>query len=150
MYLLPLFALFSIAIAQYPPTSKLKTIVSKGDPDVTISYKSPPAGTCQTVFDSQKQYTGWINIPGPYPANIFFWFIAAREPTPELTLWLNGGPGSSSMLGLFAENGPCEAVELANGKFGTVAREWGWDRGSNMLYIDQVRYMCLQLGQETA
>lgn len=43
------------------------------------------------------------------------------------------------MIGLFTENGPCDIVELAEGKLGTVAREWGWDRASNVLYIDQVR-----------
>ena len=42
------------------------------------------------------------------------------------------------MMGLFNENGPCEVIEVANGQFGTVARDWGWDRGSNVLYIDQV------------
>ncbi|KAA8567697.1 hypothetical protein EYC84_008169 [Monilinia fructicola] len=41
------------------------------------------------------------------------------------------------MIGLFNENGPCEVVQVAQGKFATEARDWGWDRGSNMLYIDQ-------------
>jgi carboxypeptidase C (cathepsin A) len=50
---------------------------------------------------------------------------------------MNGGPGSSSMVGLFQENGPCEVIEIARDKFGTRAREWGWDRSSNIVYIDQ-------------
>lgn len=50
---------------------------------------------------------------------------------------MNGGPGSSSMVGLFLENGPCEVVEIASGRFGTRARDWGWDRSSNIVYIDQ-------------
>lgn len=41
------------------------------------------------------------------------------------------------MVGLFQENGPCEVVEIAEGKLGTQPREWGWDRSSNILYIDQ-------------
>lgn len=133
------FSLLASALAQYPPFSNLTTIKSPVDGNITISYKSPPTGTCQTVFDNQQQYTGWVNIPGNYSTNTFFWFIAARDPTSQLTIWLNGGPGSSSMIGLFAENGPCEVVELAEGKFGTQARDWGWDRASNILYIDQVR-----------
>jgi carboxypeptidase C (cathepsin A) len=138
------FFLFSVlvhlAIAQYPlPPQNLTTVRSPADPSITISYKSPPKGTCATAFDTQQQYTGWVNIPGDYPTNTFFWFIGARQPTQQLTVWLNGGPGSSSMIGLFQESGPCEAIEIAQGKFGTRVREWGWDRGSNMLYIDQVR-----------
>ena len=54
-----------------------------------------------------------------------------------MTIYLNGGPGSSSMVGLFQESGPCEVVEVAQGQFGTQARNWGWDRSSNVLYIDQ-------------
>jgi hypothetical protein len=126
--------------AQYPPISNLTRIVSPIDPSITISYKVPPQGTCQTVFDTQQQYTGWVSIPGNYSTNTFFWFIAARDPTTQLTIWLNGGPGSSSMIGLFTENGPCEVIELALGEFGTIARDWGWDRGSNILYIDQVSF----------
>ncbi|KAH0551668.1 hypothetical protein GP486_007115 [Trichoglossum hirsutum] len=41
------------------------------------------------------------------------------------------------MIGMFQENGPCEVVELARGKFGTKARDWGWDRSSNIIYVDQ-------------
>ena len=41
------------------------------------------------------------------------------------------------MVGLFLETGPCEVIEIAQGKFGTKARDWGWDRSSNILYIDQ-------------
>ena len=69
-----------------------------------------------------------VHIPGNYSTNTFFWFIGARDPTDELTIWLNGGPGSSSMLGLFAENGPCEVIEEGLGQLGTQVRDWGWDR----------------------
>ena len=41
------------------------------------------------------------------------------------------------MVGLFQENGPCEVVEIAEGRFGTQARDWGWDRSSNILFVDQ-------------
>ena len=41
------------------------------------------------------------------------------------------------MVGLFQESGPCSVVEIAEGQFGTVARDWGWDRSSNVLFIDQ-------------
>jgi len=100
-----------------------------------------------TAFPKQQQYTGYISLPkyklAPirqnYSINTFFWFIEARTSpsTAPLTLFLNGGPGSSSMVGLFQENGPCEVVEMAEGRLGTQARAWGWDRSSNILFIDQ-------------
>ncbi|KAH8897109.1 alpha/beta-hydrolase [Thozetella sp. PMI_491] len=126
------------ASAQFPPfaAANVTTITSPFDQGVKISYKVPD-GVCNTAFKSQQQYTGWVNVPGDFPTNLFFWFVAARQPTSSLTIWLNGGPGSSSMFGFFSENGPCQIVEQGADRLGTVAREWGWDRASNMLFIDQ-------------
>lgn len=143
--------MLALAFAQFPPPlssfSNVTVLQSPANKDITIRFKSPLPGTCTTVFSTQKQYTGYVTIPpddvvsapNTYPINTFFWFIEARQ-LPEkapLTIWLNGGPGSSSMIGLFQENGPCRVVEIAKDKLGTVARDWGWDRSSNMLYIDQ-------------
>lgn len=124
--------------AQFPPSQArgLKTVTSPSNPNIKISYKEPN-DVCTTAFRRQKQYTGWVTVPGEYPTNLFFWFVGAREPTSALTMMLNGGPGASSMFGLFAENGPCQVVEKSANRLETAAREWGWDRASNMLFIDQ-------------
>lgn len=115
----------------------LTVVRSPANRNVTVSYKVPE-GVCTTAFGSQRQYTGWVSVPGDYSTNLFFWFVEARERTDSLTIWLNGGPGSSSMYGFFTGNGPCEIVEKGLDDYDTVAREWGWDRASNMLFIDQV------------
>ncbi|KAK0617165.1 serine carboxypeptidase [Immersiella caudata] len=135
-------AIFSLAprpsLSQFAPyrVTNLTTIVSPVDPQIKIAYKVPK-GVCNTAFDTQQQYTGWITVPGDSPTNLFFWFVAGREPTSALTIWLNGGPGASSMFGFFTETGPCEVIEKGANRLDTVAREWGWDRASNMLFIDQ-------------
>ena len=138
-----LAALSSQSLAQFPAsdpeTLGLTVVQSPADGNITVSYKEP-LGVCKTAFSSQKQYTGWVNIPGSYATNLFFWFVESREPTDSLTIWLNGGPGSSSMFGFFAGNGPCEVVEKGLNTYDTVARDWGWDRASNMLFIDQVGF----------
>jgi carboxypeptidase C (cathepsin A) len=140
LLLIPLLAFHTSA--QFLPRSdaearNLTVVRSPANRNVTVSYKVPE-GACATAFDSQKQYTGWVSVPGDYPTNLFFWFVEARERTESLTIWLNGGPGSSSMYGFFTGNGPCEVVEKGLDDYDTVAREWGWDRASNMLFIDQV------------
>lgn len=131
-----------VSLAQFIPETDAKarnlTVVrSPANTNVTVSYKTPD-GACKTAFKTQKQYTGWVNVPGDYPTNLFFWFVEARERTQSLTIWLNGGPGSSSLYGFFTGNGPCEIVERGLNGYDTIAREWGWDRASNMLFIDQV------------
>ena len=125
----------------------MTVVTSPVDGNVTVSYKTPPVGTCTTVFSTQKQYSGYVTLPanslvpnhGSYMINTFFWFIEARQ-APEiapLTIFINGGPGSSSMVGLFQEVGPCQVVEIAKGVLGTKSRDWGWDRSSNIVFVDQ-------------
>ncbi|VBB80201.1 Putative protein of unknown function [Podospora comata] len=132
-------ACFSVtALAQFVPLqdANLTTLNAAHDPNITISYKVPK-GACKTAFDAQKQFSGWVNIPVEgRSTSLFFWFIEAREPTSTLTIWLNGGTGGSSMSGFWQENGPCEVVEKDKDHLEVKAREWGWDRASNMLYID--------------
>ncbi|KAJ5275762.1 hypothetical protein N7524_001915 [Penicillium chrysogenum] len=79
------------------------------------------------------QYTGWLDIG---PKHLFFWYFESQnDPVADpLTLWMNGGPGSSSMMGLFQENGPCLINEHGNG---TVHNPWGWSRNSSLLFVDQ-------------
>lgn len=70
-------------------------------------------------------------------ANRFFWFFEARnKPAAEapLAIWLNGGPGSSSLIGLLRENGPCF---VADDSATTYLNPWSWNNEANMLYIDQ-------------
>ncbi|KAL8908058.1 MAG: hypothetical protein Q9207_001037 [Kuettlingeria erythrocarpa] len=136
---------------QYPSASALAdgvtTVRSPADRDIAIHFKTPPVGTCTTVFTTQKQFTGYVSLPPhklapiqqDYYVNTFFWFVEARTnaSSAPLTIFINGGPGSSSMVGLFQETGPCEVVEIAEDKLGTQARDWGWDRSSNILFIDQ-------------
>jgi carboxypeptidase C (cathepsin A) len=71
-----------------------------------------------------------------YEINTFFWFFESRKDPANapLSIWMNGGPGSSSMLGLLRENGPCYVNSDSNS---TRISDWSWNNEVNMLYLDQ-------------
>lgn len=73
---------------------------------VKIRYKMPgQEGVCETT-PGVKSYTGYIELSPTMHS--FFWFFESRQnpSTDPVTLWLNGGPGSDSQIGLFQGNTP--------------------------------------------
>jgi len=80
-------------------------------------------------------HSGYFTVNPSHNSNIFFWYVPAQNHTAAevpLLLWLQGGPGASSLFGLFQENGP-----YVIGKNDVTQREFAWSTEYNMLYIDQ-------------
>ena len=42
--------------------------------------------------------------------NLFYWFFKHSNSSAPIILWINGGPGATSMRGLFLEGGPLRIV----------------------------------------
>lgn len=91
------------------------------------------SGICETT-KGVNQYSGYLSVGSNM--NMFFWFFEARNnPTQApLATWFNGGPGCSSMIGLFQENGPCH---FEDGADEPTLNPNSWNNYANMLYIDQ-------------
>ncbi|KAI0829246.1 serine carboxypeptidase [Trametes gibbosa] len=91
------------------------------------------SGVCETT-PGVNQASGYGDLASD--KSIWFWFFEARSnpATAPLTIWLNGGPGSSSMIGLFQEHGPCR---ITNDSKSVNLNPNSWNEVSNMLYIDQ-------------
>ncbi|KAJ3043584.1 Cell death protease [Rhizophlyctis rosea] len=69
-------------------------------------------------------------------AELFFWLVRAQNYAKKrkLMIWLNGGPGCSSMDGMFLENGPFQVTE--NGA-GLRVNPYSWTEWTDILYVDQ-------------
>jgi len=57
----------------------------------------------------------------------------SADGTTPVIVWVNGGPGASSLFGMFAENGP--ALVNASGD-GLVENPHAWTRVAHVIYVD--------------
>ena len=117
--------------------SEFQVYQSEKSPRHSIRVKSQNATLCNTPVN---QYTGWLDNGSKH---LFFWYFesesTASSPTSShdslpLTLWMNGGPGSSSMLGMLQELGPCLINEYGNG---TVYNPYGWNKDTALVFVEQ-------------
>jgi len=81
-----------------------------------------------------NQTSGYIKASSK--SDYFFWlFESQSEPsTDPLIMWLSGGPGCSSMLALFAENGPCTMNKDGTD---TITNPHSWHKKANVMWVDQ-------------
>mmetsp|Transcript_17843 Transcript_17843/g.21674 ORF Transcript_17843/g.21674 Transcript_17843/m.21674 type:complete len:550 (-) Transcript_17843:123-1772(-) len=82
-----------------------------------------------------RQIAGYFKL-GDQNKNYFFWFFESRgnPSTDPVVLWMTGGPGCSSAIALFAENGPCKVNEDGTD---TELNPYSWNEHANMIFIDQ-------------
>lgn len=84
--------------------------------------------------NSTVSYSGYLTLDDYRNSNMFFWFFPAKNNPYDapVAIWLQGGPGGSSLFGLFAENGPFNV----NADMSLVYRQYSWTDHLNVLYFD--------------
>lgn len=82
-----------------------------------------------------NQYSGYLNVSGT-DTHLHYWLVEADNSPADapVVLWLNGGPGCSSLDGFFYEHGPFEVDP--NDYSRLVERDHRWNKDVNMLYIE--------------
>ncbi|KAJ6111286.1 hypothetical protein N7486_003521 [Penicillium sp. IBT 16267x] len=90
----------------------------------------------QVPFDIGESYSGLLPNTPHGNSSLFFWFFPSSNPAAdrEITIWLNGGPGCSSLDGLLQENGP---FLWQSGTYAPVRNPYSWTNLTNVVYIDQ-------------
>ncbi|KAH1125516.1 hypothetical protein GLYMA_06G122800v4 [Glycine max] len=109
----------------------LGTVGVEGHPDEDLIVSLP--GQPKVEF---KQYAGYVDIDVKHGRSLFYYFVEA-ENVPDkkpLTLWLNGGPGCSSIGGgAFTELGPF--YPKGDGR-GLRTNSMSWNKASNLLFVE--------------
>jgi cathepsin A (carboxypeptidase C) len=82
------------------------------------------------------QYSGFLDASAAEPGtHLHYWFARCEQEdwaTRPTVLWLNGGPGSSSVLGWLQEMGPL----LVNRTGGLTRNPWAWTRQANVFVLE--------------
>lgn len=112
----------------------------QGCPTTDHSVTSLPYWNSQQTLPCS--YAGTLASSADGQHNLFYWLFRnpASQNTSAFTIWLNGGPGSSSLFGLFNENGPLRVTRTGAGpddfQIG-LSPEGSWFDLGDILFIDQ-------------
>jgi carboxypeptidase C (cathepsin A) len=111
----------------------------------TFESQNETDNPSRVKFIKDRMISDYISLDLHHPdsSQIYFLLAQSRSSTPEtdpLIIWLQGGPGCSSMLGAFTENGPYWF------RFNSSARneekayfeynEFSWNNNAHVLFVD--------------
>jgi carboxypeptidase D len=117
-----------------PSTPHLLTVILIVHAEFAVNGSALP----EFDFNIGESYAGVLPITANSsdPNKLWFWFFPSENPlaSKEITIWLNGGPGCSSLDGLFQENGP---FLWQSGTYAPIHNPYSWTNLTNMIYIDQ-------------
>ncbi|KAH8803094.1 Alpha/Beta hydrolase protein [Xylogone sp. PMI_703] len=89
-------------------------------------------------FNVGESYAGLLPISTikNEPRQLFFWFFPSENPLAgdEILIWLNGGPGCSSLEGFLQENGP---FLWQYGTLAPVPNPYTWVNLTNVVWVEQ-------------
>ncbi|CAF0950427.1 unnamed protein product [Adineta steineri] len=84
---------------------------------------------------SIRMHAGYLPINPENDSALFFWHFAKKfiGDKSRTVIWLNGGPGQSSLIGAWTEIGPFRFLNETT----IVANNGSWHLYTNLLFIDQ-------------
>jgi carboxypeptidase C (cathepsin A) len=78
-------------------------------------------------------YSGYLDIPGNKSLHYIFVQSERGQEDDAVVIWFNGGPGCSSLLAFFQENGP---FAIDDGETWVKRNPHPWNQNVSMLYLE--------------
>ncbi|ORX34677.1 Alpha/Beta hydrolase protein [Kockovaella imperatae] len=125
------------------PASDLTLSSISGDDHVTLTSALHPKhkmrikshhGWCDPWT---KSYSGYLDVGDG--RDLFFYFFESRsDPSKDpVVMWINGGPGCSSSMGLFMELGPCTIKSNPTNVNDTKPNPYSWNEKANIFFLEE-------------
>lgn len=99
------------------------------------SFVSDPS-----ILPGISSWSGFATVDKIKKNHLFWWYLAPQNVDKgekfEVLLWLQGGPGASSIFGLFSEFGPYKLYKDNNGNLNLEKRKVHWGDKFGLLIID--------------
>ncbi|KAK1418272.1 hypothetical protein QVD17_27415 [Tagetes erecta] len=97
--------------------------------DKIVALPGQPAGV------NINQYSGYVTVNPNAGRALFYYFVESPtdSSTKPLVLWLNGGPGCSSLIGAMSELGPFRINSDGKTLF---KNDYAWSNVANMLFLE--------------
>ncbi|KAH9395535.1 hypothetical protein TYRP_020559 [Tyrophagus putrescentiae] len=106
-------------------SSSFSSFPGQADQVITADLPGLSASPSELPF---RHYAGYLDsVNGTH---LFYWFFESSLENPEsapVALFLNGGPGCSSLFGALLESGPLRIIEL---------NPHSWNAHANLLFIE--------------
>ena len=78
-------------------------------------------------------YSGYLELSTNKSLHYIFLESLSSPKDDPVILWLNGGPGCSSLLGLLKEHGP---FVFPDGSDTFITNEYSWNKAANVIYLE--------------
>ncbi|KAF2260498.1 carboxypeptidase cpdS precursor [Lojkania enalia] len=129
---------FPMQPAQHAHAKRQEQIIPLTEQTEKFVVNGSAGAIPEVDFDIGESYAGLLPISDKKneTGELWFWFFPSANPeaSDEITIWLNGGPGCSSLEGFLQENGP---ILWQYGTFKPVYNPWNWATLTNMVWIEQ-------------
>lgn len=126
---------FNVLTHHAHPDHKLRVRRHEATDSGSYSDAAEDSSISKYCSGATNGYTGYLSTANDTKHFYFAYFDSRSNPDKDpLIMWINGGPGCSSMTGLFMELGPCRVNDFGNG---TTKNEYSWIEAANVFFLDQ-------------
>ncbi|KAI4971105.1 hypothetical protein ZWY2020_002019 [Hordeum vulgare] len=121
----------TVAAARHHHHGGFGKVFDRQEADLVEALPGQPAGL------GVRQFSGYVTVNETHGRALFYWFFEATHDVSSkpLVLWLNGGPGCSSLgFGALEELGP---LLIQKGTPELRLNPHAWNKEANLLFLEQ-------------